>query len=647
MSNTQFRRVLLVGALFVVTLFVLLASGEERFFRPALSVLELHPPTETSGRIHAALGLLLVAFFPGFLFVLLLPSRTARSWAEVLIETFGLSTVAHILNVTCLKLLGLPISPALLVGCGLLEAALVGLAGRRHSGTASVRLPDRGEALGALLSVLLTLYLVWNHRPFLARSLGDYFYADDFAGDMEAVNLEARGVHVGRSARWATVDASEYRLYRLSDAAGPETLEFRSTTPQRVTLRFLWQGPVGSGLAIDCEDVQTSRRVERAPVELPSEGPTLRYLDEGIVQVSATVPVRASRRCVLQPLVEPGAHGTIVDLTGLPAEVLWDAEALGGWVPIHYYQILNIAENVAWSREVLENRWVTRNQPPLWSYVYSSVNVYVGEGLWAVSLFFLVIVGCSVFLAWEVVRAERTDAPVWLMLPLLFIGLSHARIMVEPGSTNFPDNLYALAMLASFLALVRGRCGLFGMAGAATTLLRYSGSGLIVLMALVAAWQWPTRRRHMFRCLGWWAAVMGGIVSAFLLTSLVEGTLDTWLEVLYFETFPEHFHGNYDLNALMGRPPEFYWTLLKVTGFMPALWLFLRGRIPRSAALLTAGYTALLCFIDHFPSHYFVPPMYLVGIATAGLLARFKGWPQWGLSALCLVGMVWGYQLPM
>ncbi len=429
--------------------------------------------------------------------------------------------------------------------------------------------------------------------------------------------------------------------------SSPETLELLAAGSRKATLRFLWQGPVGSSLRVDCDGHRAEARITQAPVEREEEGPTLRYLDTGIDRVVLEVPVHTATQCLLTPLLKPGQHGTLVDLSGCPAEVLWATDALGGWKPVHYYQILNIAENVAWSRELFDSLWATRNQPPLWSYVYSSVNLYVGDGLWAVNLFFFLMVGLTVYLTWAVILIECPGANPWLLVLIALIGISHAHIMVEPGSTNFPDNLYALAMVGSLYLLLQGRRVGFAVAGVATTLLRYSGSGAIMLMGGLAAWIRRAQRRRMLQALGAWLLAMGGVSAGFFLVALFSGSLGQWLDVLYFETLPEHFHGNYAIGDLIRRPPEFYWSLLKVTGFMPAFWLLLRGKTPKLAAVLTLGYTAMLCMIDHFPSHYFVPPMYLVAIATVGTVALQRGWKQWALAVMCLAGLLWGIQQPL
>ncbi len=648
MSSDSIRRWLLLSAVLSVATYVTASGVSGTLFHPPLAVLDLTVPADPAGRVRAALGLILVVSFPGLLLALCIPWRTEKTITDLTLESLGYSAAAHVLNLSILKGIGMAPSAGALIVCGGLEVFAAWLFCRSLPLPVSVRPPTRGEWTAVALSALLVVFLAGTNVPFVMRGLGDYFYEEGLPEDIETAAKEAGGVTVERSSRWEQVRAFEYALMRITGMSGPESLVLRAPGYRETTLRFLWQGPVGSSLVVDCEDVHGVARVERSPAEMEEEGPVLRYLDNGIDGVALRVPVRSSRRCVLRPVLETGQSGTVVDLTGCPAEVLYATASLGGWTPTHYYQILNIAENVAWGRELLEDRWTTRNQPPLWSYVYSSVDVYVGKGLWAINLFFFLVVGLSVFLAWAVVLLERPDTHPLLMIPLLLTGVSHAHIMIEPGSTNFPDNLYALAMLACLYALVQGRRrAMFAAAGVATTLLRYSGSGLVLLMSGFAAWLWKARRRRMLENLAGWAIGMGAVALAFLVAALATGTAREWVDVLYFETFPEHFHGNYDIVEMLGRPPEFYWTLLKVTGFMPVLWLFLKGKTAQLAATLTIGYTALLCLIDHFPSHYFVPPMYLVAVATTASLAALHGWRRWVPLVACLGGLAWGIQQPL
>ena len=51
--------------------------------------------------------------------------------------------------------------------------------------------------------------------------------------------------------------------------------------------------------------------------------------------------------------------------------------------------------------------------------------------------------------------------------------------------------------------------------------------------------------------------------------AVLSGDAEDILFILYFETFPEHWHGNYNPVALISRMPEFYgkWGMYTGGGF--------------------------------------------------------------------------------
>ena len=67
------------------------------------------------------------------------------------------------------------------------------------------------------------------------------------------------------------------------------------------------------------------------------------------------------------------------------------------------------------------------------------------------------------------------------------------------------------------------------------------------------------REQHLFfkKSIQWlvgvvcFALLIGGI-------AVLSGDAEDLLFILYFETFPEHWHGNYNPVALISRMPEFY-----------------------------------------------------------------------------------------
>ena len=109
------------------------------------------------------------------------------------------------------------------------------------------------------------------------------------------------------------------------------------------------------------------------------------------------------------------------------------------------------------------------------------------------------------------------------------------------------------------------------------------------------------------------------------------GDADQLFEILYFETFPEHWHGNYNPADILPRIPNFYTNLFVYTGGTLLLVLpFLFGpdqkeRLHlRIIAFSIAPYSLLLSTIDHHPSHYFLPlvactgPMFVLCTSLVG-----------------------------
>ena len=118
--------------------------------------------------------------------------------------------------------------------------------------------------------------------------------------------------------------------------------------------------------------------------------------------------------------------------------------------------------------------------------------------------------------------------------------------------------------------------------------------------------------------------------------------------ILYFETFPEHWHDDYRTEALLPRIPEFYghWIMYTGAGLLIAcLCLFgstSRARSGLRSLLLGAGvYSMILCTIDHHPTHYFLPLVALTGPAVVaasatGGLNRTRHL----ISTACLMGLL-------
>ena len=129
-----------------------------------------------------------------------------------------------------------------------------------------------------------------------------------------------------------------------------------------------------------------------------------------------------------------------------------------------------------------------------------------------------------------------------------------------------------------------------------------------------------------------------------LLVGAVTGRLGHWLWILHFETFPEHYHGDYALSSLLPRVPRFFADLLVYAGWLPLFALPVLGRGARLLFGVGLIYCFVLCAIDHFPIHYFLPLIALfaaaAGCNAVALGKRLGGWAThavaWPALALAL-----------
>jgi len=318
----------------------------------------------------------------------------------------------------------------------------------------------------------------------------------------------------------------------------------------------------------------------------------------------------------------------------------WSVHAAGELQFVHYYQILNIVENQRWADELVKERWLTVSQPPLWSYVLATASVALGPDLPAANALFvwmLVLLGISGARLLELV-APRAPMAAWC-LPAAFV-LVHGKLMLEPGSTNFPDTLYACAFVAGLAALRQDRTGRFAVLGLLAGLLRYPGTIALSIAALLAA---GIYRRGLGALAMLWVTV-AVIAAAIGLGGLVSGQFDHWVDILWFETVPEHWDNNPEAPPLWERPPEFYLTWLRYTGWGLLFALPLAGRGARWVLGSAAAYSLFLCTIDHFPTHYFLPLLALSAVAIGANAGALRG--AWRhvlpvLGVLAALGFVW------
>ena len=470
---------------------------------------------------------------------------------------------------------------------------------------------------GTLVAVVSTLLAVgaWAglEQDRLGRQLdGWWHHAEAEELPAEAIGWSAEGE---RRVGWPESGAGVME-------PPPSTIRFEGEGP----VLLLCRGPIGATLF--GQTIQTDPTVEEW------EGPVPRYLERGVVGalVDAEPQLAVEQEGCDQLWVLPSQDAP------------WSVHAAGELQFVHYYQILNIVENQRWSQELLEDRWLTVNQPPLWSYVLATATVTRGPDLPGANALFawiLVLLGISGARLLELV-APRAPLMAWV-LPALF-ALIHGKLMLEPGSTNFPDSLYACAFVGGLIALRQDGVWRFALVALLAGLLRYPGTIALSLVALLSAGIYGRGLRPLAVT---WGVVLA-VAAAIGLGGLLTGQFDHWLEILWFETVPEHYNNNQEAPAIWQRPPEFYLTWLRYTGFGLLFVLPMAGRGARWVLGSAVVYSLFLCTIDHFPTHYFLPLVALSGVAIGANAGALRGlWSQLlpTLAAIAAVVFLWQGQL--
>ena len=491
----------------------------------------------------------------------------------------------------------------------------------RRRGSAPLELPSR-RSIAALAAVALAVLLVaWNHAPGLVRPMDAYWW--HAAPDQETwqrTRIEAPSfTELGwpeAGAMKAQLDAGEHKLLAIS--RGPLLVAVR--------------GPVGAGISI-VQGTELDRAViESDPMEVEEEGPVPRYLERGVTAVFAE----------LSPGSVTLELSTAATVFLLPSQdAVWALDELGELRFVHYYQCLNIVENLRWARSTLVDLRATVNQPPLWAYVLAVPTALIDHDQKGAGLLFLWVLMLTGASGVRLLQLAGPDAawPAWV-LPALATAV-HGRLMVEPGSFDFPDSLYTAAVVGGMAALLARGPVRLGLLAVAASLLRYPGAVLIAGAALL--WSLMNGRlRGLVRPALITAGAGAGLVAVVALAGLLSGNLGEWTEILWFETFQEHWHGETSPGVLLSRAPWFYWTWVAYAGGAPLLALV--GARGRSMLILaTAGcYSLLLCTIDHSPSHYFLPLIHLSAVAlAAGAGTLSQPWVRGVVLALGITGLCW------
>jgi len=594
-------------------------------------------PTQQDATARVAIRALLV--YPGWLLLPGLPylgwllgrRRTPACPVLVVLGAVGLSAAAYAINLIVFKALAWTPHPLPYLGLGLAEA-VPGLVLLWRGPPLTLQLPSRREIVAGAIAVVALLALGVHHTPRGTRPMDAYWYharANEAAWEPSDVRLRAEGP-------WdepLLLGSGEVRVYHPQ--GNDLTLVAEGSGP--VTAVLLLRAEIGATLTLRRDgDVVGHAQVETHPVERDWEGPVLRYLDAGTFAIVQDLQVQRGDVLDVQIAARPGF--ALYDLTSSPPEAVWTLEEVGLHL-VHYYQLLNIAENVEWARQLWTTRYVTLNQPPMWAYLHAGASLLGGPDLKAVYFVYLLVLMAIAAVGIRLVASLVPGAPVpALLLPVAGV-LHHGHHVILHCEANFPDNMFALSITAACLALARADVALFGGIGLASTILRYPGSTVVTAAAVLHALL-QRRPRSMLRPLmALWLPIAAFCV-LMIVAGAVSGLLDHWFGILHFETFPEHWHGEYAAGSLAPRAPAFYLELLTYTGLLPLFALPLLGRGSRWLFLIAAGYSLLLCTIDHFTIHYHLPLMALLAAAagcnTASAGQRFGAVAGWITSCVAL-----------
>lgn len=434
----------------------------------------------------------------------------------------------------------------------------------------------------------------------IARPLDRYFYLAEVEARLPE---EAPGPAAGEG--WAEVTPigdPAAGLLRLRPARGEAVL--LPDVEAGGVRAYLLHGPVGasvSGLG--------DRRieVEASPVEVAEEGPVWRYRAEGVAGRLEELPPDGATLRFSHP------EGSVLYVVS-SQDALWTLDGIGELRLVHYYQLLNMVEQLVWADE----RWVTDVQPPLGTWVLGPALALTGGGLPTANVLLLYVLVLSVVAMTRVVGRFAPDAPApaWL-LPGAAAAVT-GKLLLEPGSAGMPDALYACAIVAGLAARGEGYVLL-------AQLLRYPGAAVVAVGLTLSG-----EPRRALRGLGLVAAAAG----LFALGGALTGALPGWLATVAWESGPEHWHGDVAASSLLSRVPEFALTWLLYAGATPLLALFGRGPGRRATLGTALVYSCLLATIDHRPTHYFLPLVQLSACACACASAHPVGTPAKGAAKL-------------
>lgn len=566
---------------------------------------------------------------PGYGFACRLEGNRPSTGLQRGIDTAWIGFAITWLNIALLREIGLREDDA---AWGLLGLSSVWMVvgwlvgwGQMHT-----RLTPRREWVGVVSVVLALLAIMAWRGTDLLRPLDGHWY-------LKGADIEGhQTLPIRPGMGWGDVSMigwPESGALRLTPNRDQPQQTLIADDRLRGRLIAAVRGPVGSRVSL----LDKENTVEQEMMEDPDEGLVRRYLDHGVAAVSVHLEL------------EPGAEIPIEfdgdTLYIFPStDAVWSMHAAGELRYVHYYQLLNQVENQVWAEELLDSRRFTWNQPPGWSPLLAVTVLLVQPDLPGANTLFLwvlMLVGaCSV-------RALSLLAPGAPLLAHVLPGalvMVHGMLMIEPGSTNFPDSLYAAALLTMITALGSERPQWQSIAGMLAGMLRWPGIITATIFSLL--WWRLMQQRTLTGVIGLWGLV--GLAAVVVGIAMSMGDAEDLFFILWFETFFEHWHDEYAPGTLLSRVPAFYGTWIRYTGGAIVLSLIgLWGRMTperRALAFVLASaliYSGFLCTIDHHPSHYFLPLVALTGPAVGIASATFRHpLARNGLLVLALLGIL-------
>ena len=632
-----------LGALLVGAAFAIVALNA---IEPVRAAPHSVPPLEL---LRVLLGLPVVLFGPAFFFVPALFRKDVNAAGQLdlgwaLVAAAGLNLLLHVVHFNLLRIVGVPIEWPALGGLTTLESAVGWWFLRTRHPDLEFAPTDPGLQRALFAAGVLVLgFAVWT-SPHLLRDGSWYF----FNSQLDADWAETRDRTAVVSAWDDGTGLVDGELVEGVPRRRGIIVENRSSGPEFVPILVAVHTRVGSTvrLAAGGHVLQVEQIANLAP--LGDDGPLVeRYWEWGTAAVAAVLEAPAGARLELQLTVDPPAYlpdmpdsdVALVAWSKMSRREMTDDMKRRGHHHMHPYQLLNVTENIRWAHEVAGDYVLagrapdgssSLHQPPAWTYLYAPARELTSDQTVSAAALFLAILFGIPGVGLLGIRDEVGKVPSALLGVVLGLGaLQHGRMMAADGSLNFPDSLYALALVISVVTLVSGRTRIFVLWAVLAAVLRYPGAVVVALAGFTYLALDAERRRKVADALIRFGFALALFCGVMLMVGILSKRLDAWFFALYFETIPEHFNNNPDALPLMQRPVLFakLWFLFGAAVLLAAVPF--KGRLSKVALGTALLYAPFLAFIDHFSHHYFLPLIGLAGVSACASIAHQDAERAW------------------